>query len=123
MLHPGYFRNDQEPLRVAIRRKFDYCIEVCGLGPGSHILEVGPGWGAFSEYAAERRIRVTAVTNSRKSKEFVDGLNQREGSERQVHVDDFLAYRPTERFDAIVLMGIMEPSPNTTLSYASFCAR
>jgi cyclopropane-fatty-acyl-phospholipid synthase len=41
----------------------------------------------------------------------VDGLSQREGSERQVHVDDFRAYRPTERFDAIVLMGIMEHLP------------
>jgi len=107
----GIFRSDDEPLHVAIRRKFDYCIEACGLRAGSHILEVGPGWGAFSEYAAARGIRVTAVTNSRKSKEFVDGLTQREGAERQVHVDDFLAYRPTERFDAIVLMGIMEHLP------------
>jgi cyclopropane-fatty-acyl-phospholipid synthase len=107
----GIFRNDQEPLHMAIQHKFDYCIEACGLGPGSHILEVGPGWGAFSEYAAERGIRVTAVTNSRKSKEFMDSLSQRAGCERQVHVDDFLAYRPTQRFDAIVLMGIMEHLP------------
>jgi cyclopropane-fatty-acyl-phospholipid synthase len=107
----GIFLSDNEPLHVAIRRKFDYCIETCRLGPGSRILEVGPGWGAFSEHAAKRGIRITAVTNSRRSKEFVTDLSQRLGCEWQVNVDDFLTYKPTERFDAIVLMGIMEHLP------------
>ena len=107
----GIFLSDDEPLHVAIRRKFDYCIETCRLGPGTHILEVGPGWGAFSEYAAKRGIRITAVTNSRRSEEFVSGLGRRLGCEWQINVDDFLTYKPTERFDAIVLMGIMEHLP------------
>jgi cyclopropane-fatty-acyl-phospholipid synthase len=117
----GIFWNDHEPLHAAIRRKFDYCIESCGLSAGSHILEVGPGWGAFSEYAAERGIRVTAVTNSLQSKKFVDGLRQRESHGRQVHVNDFLDYRPTERFDAIVLMGIMEHLPQYDAVIRRFC--
>ena len=107
----GIFISDDEPLHVAIRRKFDYCIQTCRLGPGSHILEVGPGWGAFSEYAAKRGIRITAVTNSRRSEEFVVDLGRRLGCEWQVKVDDFLTYKSTERFDAIVLMGIMEHLP------------
>jgi cyclopropane-fatty-acyl-phospholipid synthase len=107
----GIFLSDDEPLHVAIRRKFDYCLETCRLGPGSHILEVGPGWGAFSEYAARRGIRITAVTNSRRSQEFVADLGRHLGCEWQVIVDDFLTFRSTERFDAIVLMGIMEHLP------------
>jgi cyclopropane-fatty-acyl-phospholipid synthase len=107
----GIFLNDDEPLHVAIRRKFEYCVESCRIGRGSHVLEVGPGWGAFSQYAAERGIRVTAVTNSTKSKEFMDGLGQRLGCEWRVQLHDFLTYRPAERFDAIVIMGIMEHLP------------
>jgi cyclopropane-fatty-acyl-phospholipid synthase len=108
----GIFLSDDEPLHVAIRRKFDYCIQECHLKPGSHILEVGPGWGAFSQYAAERGIRVTAVTNSKKSKEFMDALGGRLGFDWKVHLIDFLDYRPDERYDAIVVMGIMEHLPN-----------
>jgi cyclopropane-fatty-acyl-phospholipid synthase len=107
----GMFIGDDEPLHVAIRRKFDYCIETCRLGAGSHILEVGPGWGAFSEYAAKRGIRITAVTNSRPSEEFMADLGRRLGCEWQVQIDDFLTYKSTQRFDAIVLMGIMEHLP------------
>jgi cyclopropane-fatty-acyl-phospholipid synthase len=107
----GIFISDDEPLHVAIRRKFDYCIETCRLGPRSHILEVGPGWGAFSEYAAKRGIRITAVTNSGRSGEFVADLGRRLGCDWEVKVDDFLTYKSAERFDAIVLMGIMEHLP------------
>lgn len=107
----GIFLNDKEPLRVAIRRKFDYCIESCRLGPGSRVLEVGPGWGAFSEYAAERGIRITGLTISRQSKDFMDRLGERTGHHWQVHIQDFLTYQPAERFDAVVVMGIMEHLP------------
>jgi len=106
----GIFHDDNEPLNVAIRRKFDYCLESCRLGPGSHILEVGPGWGAFTEYAAERGIRITAVTISRKSKEYVDSLGPRTGN-CNVQMIDFLKYAPGEQYDAIVVMGIMEHLP------------
>jgi cyclopropane-fatty-acyl-phospholipid synthase len=108
----GIFLRDDEPLHVAIRRKFDYCIEACHLGAGSHILEVGPGWGAFTQYAAERGIRVTAVTNSIKSKQFTDSLGSRLSFDWNVHLIDFLKYRSAERYDAIVVMGIMEHLPN-----------
>ena len=107
----GIFLNDGEPLHVAIRRKFDYCLNNCSLGPGSHILEVGPGWGAFSEYAAGHGIRITAITNSSKSKQFMDDLAEQTGHDWQVLAGDFLAYNTAQRFDAIVLMGIMEHLP------------
>jgi cyclopropane-fatty-acyl-phospholipid synthase len=107
----GIFLRDDDPLHTAIQRKFDYCLESCRLAPGSHILEIGPGWGAFSEYATKRGIRITAITNSRKSEEFMEHLARRSGCKWQVYFADFLTYRPHEQYDAVVLMGIMEHLP------------
>ncbi len=108
----GIFSRDDEPLHVAIHRKFDNCISSCGLHPGSHILEVGPGWGAFSAYAAEKGIRITGVTNSSKSHEYMSALGQRLDLEWDFILGDFLDFRSEQRFDAIVLMGIMEHLPD-----------
>jgi cyclopropane-fatty-acyl-phospholipid synthase len=108
----GIFLDREEPLAAAIHRKFDFAIDACGLTPGSHLLEVGPGWGAFTEYATRRDIRVTAVTNSKKSKEFVEDLGGSLGLRWDVVLSDILEYRPGERYDAVVLMGIMEHLPD-----------
>lgn len=108
----GIFADPHEPLEVAQRRKFDVCMQRCELGPGSHLLEVGPGWGAFAEHAARRGVRVTGVTNSADSAEYMRELGTRLGLAWEIVETDFLAYRAPRRFDAIVLMGIMEHLPN-----------
>src|SRR4051794_35347390 len=43
----GVYESPDETLDVATLRKFDYCFEKLRLKPGDHILEVGPGWGAW----------------------------------------------------------------------------
>jgi cyclopropane-fatty-acyl-phospholipid synthase len=108
----GVFEHADEPLEVAQRRKFDLCLQQCDLGPGSHVLEIGPGWGAFAEHAARRGVQVTGVTNSRDSAEYMTALGERLGVAWEIVEADFLAYRPSRRFDAIVLMGIMEHLPD-----------
>ncbi|HXQ20546.1 MAG TPA: class I SAM-dependent methyltransferase [Candidatus Acidoferrales bacterium] len=107
----GVFEDPDEPLEVAQRRKFDLCIEACRLQPGSHVLEVGPGWGAFAEHAARRGIQVTAVTNSRQSSEYMTRLGQQLGLPWDVIEADILTHRLPRRYDAVVLMGIMEHLP------------
>jgi cyclopropane-fatty-acyl-phospholipid synthase len=105
---------------VAIHRKFDVAIEACDLGPGSRILEVGPGWGAFTEYAAKRGIHVTGVTNSVKSQEFLGALGQHQGLEWDIVFSDILDYHSDERYEAIVVMGIMEHLPDYPRVLAKF---
>ena len=53
----GVFASATETLDVATIRKLDYCCEKLRLKPGDHILEVGPGWGAWFEFAACRGIK------------------------------------------------------------------
>ena len=108
----GIFEAPDEPLEVAQRRKFDLCIEACSLQPGSHVLEVGPGWGAFAEHAARRGIHVTAVTNSKQSAKYMTALGQRLGLSWDIVEADILTYRPPRQYDAVVLMGIMEHLPD-----------
>jgi cyclopropane-fatty-acyl-phospholipid synthase len=108
----GIFVRPDEPLDVAIHRKFDYCISACGMQRGTDVLEVGPGWGAFSAYAAEKGIRVTGLTNSVKSYQYMRSLGDRLGLEWEMIQGDFLDFRPPRQFDAVVLMGIMEHLPD-----------
>ncbi len=116
----GIFESDDEPLRVAVHRKFALAFDACGLGPGSRILEVGPGWGAFAEYAARRGIHVTGVTNSVKSQEFLRDLGERLDLEWDIVFSDIFDYDSDERYDAIVMMGVLEHLPDYPRILAKF---
>ena len=61
----GVYANDHETLDVATLRKFDYCFEKLGLKAGDRILEIGPGWGAWFEYASKRGVKCTGITISK----------------------------------------------------------
>ena len=50
----GVYLSAAETLDVATTRKFDYCYEKLQLQPGDHILEVGPGWGAWFDTPPSR---------------------------------------------------------------------
>jgi cyclopropane-fatty-acyl-phospholipid synthase len=110
----GIFLDENESLEVATQRKLDFCFKECGLKAGDSVLEVGPGWGAFSRYAAERGVHITAVTNSQKSREFMQALGKKLHIEWNIVLEDILNFDRSERFDAIVLMGIMEHLPDYT---------
>lgn len=116
----GIFERDDEPLALATRRKFDYAFDQLRLAPGSHVLEIGPGWGAFAEYAHGRGLRLSAVTNSRKSEEFMNALGQRLGADWRIYNQDILRFAPGERYDAIVMMGIIEHLPDYAAVLAKF---
>ena len=60
-----------ETLDVATIRKFDYCYERLGFKAGDHILEIGPGWGAWFEYASRRGIKCTGISISQTSIDYL----------------------------------------------------
>jgi len=116
----GYFESDDEPLDRGIRRKLDTAIESCGIHPGWRVLDIGAGWGAFTQHAGKRGVHVTSLTISEESESYVNGLIDREKLPCQVVREHFLEYRASEKFDAIVNLGVTEHLPDYAATLAQY---
>jgi cyclopropane-fatty-acyl-phospholipid synthase len=117
----GVFAHDGEALEDAITRKLDFALDAIGAKPGDRVLDVGGGWGAFTEHAGRRGIRVTSLTISTESERFIGGLIQREGLPCEVRREHLLEHRPAERYDGLVNLGVTEHLPDypgTLVQYA-----
>ena len=108
----GMYETADEPLDVATLRKFDYCFEKCGLKPGDHILEIGPGWGAWFEYASRRGVKCTGITISQVSIDYLAERAKALGFDWELINIDLLEYRTDRNYDAIVIMGVIEHLPD-----------
>lgn len=108
----GVFAADDEPLEDAVTRKLDIALDAIQVKPGDRVLEVGGGWGAFSEYAARRGIDVTTVTLAAESERYLKGLFEREQLPVTVVREHILRYHNDRPFDAIVNMGVTEHLPD-----------
>ena len=108
----GVYAHDDEPLSKALERKFDWAIEQCQLGPGKSVLEIGPGWGAFAGHALQAGVRFTGITNSEVSQIYLRSKLANFGDRFDILLTDFYNFEPKERFDSIVIMGVIEHLPN-----------
>ena len=113
--HPAYsqgvYESEEESLATALQRKFDYAIERCEFRPGKRVLEIGPGWGAFAEYALKTDVDFTGITISTVSQEYLTEKLSHVSDRFRILFTDFLTYEPKEKFDAIVIMGVIEHLP------------
>jgi cyclopropane-fatty-acyl-phospholipid synthase len=108
----GVYERDDETLDVATTRKFDYCFDKLGLKPGDHILEIGPGWGAWFEYASRRGVKCTGITISQTSIDYLNARAKKLGHDWELINADLLAYETDRKYDAIVIMGVIEHLPD-----------
>lgn len=118
----GYFLSEDETLPRAIERKLTTAFEMAGIQPGMRILDIGAGWGAFTEFAGKRGARVTSLTISAESERYCNELIRREQLPCQVVREHFLEYKNPEPFDAIINLGVTEHLPDypaTLRQYAS----
>jgi cyclopropane-fatty-acyl-phospholipid synthase len=115
------YKSDVEPLESAARNKLDYIAATCRLQPGSRVLDVGAGWGSFSSYAAQRGADVTMMTLAQKQFDHLSGIARSSSYPGRMEVvrESIYAYAPGKRFDAIVLLGVMEHLPD----YFSLCRK
>jgi len=108
----GIYENTDESLSTATIRKFNYCFERLNLKPGEHLLEIGPGWGAWFEYASQRGVRCTGISNSQVSIDYLNRRAKQLGFDWELIKGDFLHYQTDQKYDAIVIMGVIEHLPN-----------
>jgi cyclopropane-fatty-acyl-phospholipid synthase len=108
----GVYESDDEPLSKALQRKFDWALDQCGIGKGTRVLEIGPGWGAFAGHALQAGARFTGITNSEVSQTYLRGKLANFGDNFAIELTDFYEYQPKEKFDAIVIMGVIEHLPD-----------
>jgi cyclopropane-fatty-acyl-phospholipid synthase len=108
----GVYESADETLDVATLRKFDYCFEKLKLKPGDHILEVGPGWGAWFEYASARGVKCTGISISTASIDYLNRRGKELGRDWELIESDLFEYQPDCKYDAIVIMGVIEHLPD-----------
>jgi len=116
------FQSDEQPLEDAAENKLNYIIRACRLSAGSHALDVGAGWGSFAHYAGVRGVNVTMLTISPQQYEFLRpwcATHDLPCTLEAVY-ESIFAYPSARRYDAIVLLGVMEHLPDYTRLFAKF---
>jgi cyclopropane-fatty-acyl-phospholipid synthase len=108
----GYFESANDSLEDAISRKLETALDALELEAGARILDIGAGWGAFTEFGARRGYNVVSLTISRASEHHVQGLIEREGLCAEVRRCHLLEYEDEARFDGIVNLGVTEHLPD-----------
>ena len=102
------FEDGETTLGAAQTRKLDRLLDLTGARPGSHLLEIGSGWGSFAARAVEHGYRVTTVTLSEEQWRLArERLEARGASERaEVLLCDYREL--SGRYDAVVSCEMIE---------------
>lgn len=102
------FTEDQQSLEAAQRAKYASMVDLMGVKPGDHVLEIGCGWGGFAEQAGKAGARVTALTISREQHEFASRRIHEAGLSERVEIR-FQDYRDeTGSYDRIASVEMFE---------------
>jgi cyclopropane-fatty-acyl-phospholipid synthase len=116
----GIFANQNEPLEEAIERKLEFALHSLRIKPGARVLDIGGGWGAFTQYAGKRDIQVTSLTISQQSELFLHRLIAENQLPCRVLREHFYEHQSAEPYDAIVNLGVTEHLPDYRRSLARY---
>ncbi len=100
-----------EGLDQAEEATLDLCCRRAGIEDGMNLLDLGCGWGSMSLWMAERypHASVTAVSNSRTQKQWIDAQASSRGlANLEVITSDVGQFEPGGRFDRIVSVEMFE---------------
>jgi cyclopropane-fatty-acyl-phospholipid synthase len=107
----AYFRRADDDLDRAQEQKLDHICRKLRLQPGERLLDIGCGWGALIQWAAERYgVRALGVTLSENQYEYARRRIRENGLEDRCEVR-LLDYRDApedEPFDKIASIGMFE---------------
>ena len=103
------FSEDCSTLAEAQRNKIRRIIDLAGIGPGDHVLEIGCGWGGFAiEAARATGCRVTGITISGEQRRLARERVAKAGLEERVDIQ-LVDYRQAQGvYDSIVSIEMLE---------------
>lgn len=111
-----FYPTGHESLAEAEEQMLALYVERARLADGQDILELGCGWGSLCLYNAARfpRSRITAISNSRTQKEFIDAEAARRGlaNLRVITADINVFDYPPAAFDRVVSVEMFEHLKN-----------
>jgi cyclopropane-fatty-acyl-phospholipid synthase len=102
------FEDSGQELSTAQDRKYQRLLQMVGARAGDHLLEIGCGWGGFTELAASQGMHVTGVTLSREQLAWARQRLDRAGlaDRADLHLQDYRDI--VGRFDHIVSVEMFE---------------
>ena len=105
------FGNDEaifNNLAKAQIRKIEGILDIAGVKPGMHILEIGTGWGQLAMQAAYRGAKVHTITLSKEQKALAEARIAKAGLSNLITVE-LRDYRDLEgQYDAVVSVEMIE---------------
>ena len=103
------YKNESEDLEEAQKNKYQKLIELLNVKDGNKVLEIGCGWGGFSEYLAKNyNVSIDCITISKKQFEFSKKKIFKAGLNNKVKVK-FLDYRDLkDQYDNIASIEMIE---------------
>jgi len=103
------YEDQNESLEKAQRNKYQKLIDLLKIKEGNKVLEIGCGWGGFSEYLAKNyNVSIDCITISKKQFEFSKNRISAAGLDNKVNVK-FLDYRDVkEKYDNIASIEMIE---------------
>nr|WP_294529009.1 cyclopropane-fatty-acyl-phospholipid synthase family protein [uncultured Rhodopila sp.] len=109
------YRSDSDTLAMAEEYALAETAVHAGLADGQDVLELGCGWGSLSLWMAERypASRITAVSNSRPQREYIEGEAAKRGvANLRVITADMNDFAAPGTFDRIVSVEMFEHMTN-----------
>ena len=103
------YENENDSLEIAQKNKYQKLIDLLDVKDGNKVLEIGCGWGGFSEYLAKNyNVSIDCITISKKQFEFTKKRISDAGLNNKVNVL-FLDYRDLQdKYDKIVSIEMIE---------------
>lgn len=113
------FHSEDETLEQAAEHKLENMWGALGLQPGMSLLDIGGGWGGLAAYASDRGVKVTSLTLTHESADYIRRRTSGGPHPAEVIIEDVLDHIPSAPYDHAVIFGVIEHIPN----YRRFCRR